>query len=188
MNESQVRQFRRVVTGHDAQGKAIFLHDADASNVQRPPRAGVVSTLFWVTDETPARLSGDRDNADRKIGIPPPIDGSIFRVVEYAPDASVTGLPKDQRDWTVDAHAPGGSREAIQTNAGARHHGMHRTRSIDYAIILSGEIYLMLDDSETLLRQGDVVVQQGTYHAWSNRSSEPCRIAFVLIGAEVPWD
>ncbi len=188
MNEGSIKTFRRVVTGHDSNGKAVFLNDGEATNVQRPPRAGVVSTLFWVTDETPAKLSDDRDNADRKIGIPPPIDGSIFRVVEYAPDTTVKELPKEARDWNLDGKSAESGGDAIQTNAGARHHGMHRTKSVDYAIILSGEIFLMLDDSETLLKTGDVIVQQGTYHAWSNRSSEPCRIAFVLIGAEVPWE
>lgn len=187
MNNQETRKFRRVVTGHDSHGKAIFLQDGNAGNVQRPPRGGVVSTLFWVTDQTPAKLSDDSDNADRTIGIPPPINGSIFRVVEYAPDTTVKAMPEGTRDWNLDGRPDSGG-DAIQTDANARHHGMHRTKSIDYAIVLSGEIHLMLDDSETLLQQGDVIVQQGTYHAWSNRSSEPCQIAFILIGAEVPWE
>ena len=187
MSKSEVQPFRRVVTGHDASGKAIFLYDGTATNVQRPPRAGVVSTLFWVTDETPAKLADASDKADRTIGIPPPINGSIFRVVEYAPDSTVTNMTHDARDWKL-AGRPDSGGDAIQTQSGARHHGMHRTRSIDYAIVLSGEIWLMLDDSERLLKAGDVVVQQGTYHAWSNRGTEPCRIAFILIGADTPWD
>ncbi|MGE3643745.1 MAG: cupin domain-containing protein [Beijerinckiaceae bacterium] len=187
MSDNKVKPFRRVVTGHDESGKAIFLHDAEARNVQRPPRAGVVSTLFWVTDQTPAKLDDANDRADRTIGIPPPLEGSIFRVVEYAPDTSVKEMPKEARDWKLEGRPDSGG-DAIQTQSGARHHGMHRTKSIDYAIILSGEIYLMLDDSETLLKQGDVIVQQGTYHAWSNRGSEPCIIAFVLIGAQTPWE
>ena len=185
---SEVKKFRRVVTGHDARGKAVFLQDGDAANVQRPPRGGVVSTLFWVTDQTPAKLVDENDNGDTTIGIPPPIDGSIFRVVEYAPDSTVKTMPDDQRNWDLDGKSAESGGDAIQTDASARHIGMHRTKSIDYAIVLSGEIYLMLDESETLLKQGDVIVQQGTYHAWSNRSSEPCQIAFILIGAEVPWE
>ncbi len=187
MNSGEIKKFRRVVTGHDTSGKAIFLHDGQASNVQRPPRGGVVSTLFWATDETPAKLRDDGDNAERTIGIPPPINGSIFRVVEYAPDSTVKAMPDGERAWSLE-NRPDSGGDAIQTNAGARHHGMHRTKSIDYAVILSGEIWLMLDDSETLLKQGDVIVQQGTYHAWSNRSDRPCQIAFILIGAEVPWE
>lgn len=183
-----VKSFRRVVTGHDASGKAIFLHDGKAENIQRPPRGGVTSTLFWVTDETPAKLSDGEDRADRTIGIPPPIEGSIFRVVEYAPDATVKAMPDKERDWQLDKRSSDSGGDAIQTSATGRHHGMHRTKSVDYAIILSGEIHLMLDDSETLLQAGDVVVQQGTFHAWSNRGTEPCRIAFILIGAEVPWE
>ena len=185
--EANVKKFRRVVTGHDSDGTAIFFYDGEAENIQRPPRAGVVSTLFWVTGETPAKLADDRDTADRVIGIPPPINGSIFRVVEYAPDSTVKTMPDNQRNWNLDGKSPDSGGDAIQTNAAARHHGMHRTKSIDYAIVLSGEIYLMLDNSETLLKQGDVIVQQGTYHAWSNRSEKPCQIAFILIGADVPW-
>ena len=185
--EPKARKFRRVVTGHDSDGSAIFLYDGEAENIQRPPRGGVVSTLFWATDETPAILADDRDNADRVIGIPPPLDGSIFRVVEYAPDTVVKNMPSGERDWNLDGKSADSGGDAIQTDVSARHHGMHRTKSIDYAIVLSGEIYLMLDSTETLLKQGDVVVQQGTYHAWSNRSDQPCQIAFILIGAEVPW-
>ena len=187
MSNTEIRTFRRVVTGHDASGKAVFLQDGNATNVQKPPRGGVTSTLFWVTDETPAKLTSDSDNAERTIGIPPPVNGSIFRVVEYAPDSTVKAMPDTERNWNL-ANRPDSGGDTIQTDAGARHHGMHRTKSIDYAIVLSGEIFLMLDDSETLLKAGDVVVQQGTYHAWSNRSDKPCQIAFILIGAQVPWE
>jgi quercetin dioxygenase-like cupin family protein len=184
---TMVKRFRRVVTGHDSSGKAIFLSDGDAQKVQPAPRAGVVSTLFWVTDETPATLVDDRDAADRTIGITPPMNGSIFRVVEYAPDTTVKHLDARERDWKAENGGRKIAGEGIQMNPDARHHGMHRTESIDYAIILSGEIYIMLDDSEKLLRAGDVLVQQGTWHAWSNRGTEPCHIAFILIGAKTPW-
>lgn len=182
-----VRPFRRVVTGHDASGKAIFLSDGQAQNVQPAPRPGVVSTLFWVTDETPATLVDDRDAAERTIGITPPLGGSIFRVVEYAPDSLVKDMSGQDKGWKAESGGRPIAGAGIQMRADARHHGMHRTESIDYAIILSGEIWLILDDEERLLRAGDVVVQQATWHAWSNRSAQPCHIAFILIGAKPPW-
>jgi mannose-6-phosphate isomerase-like protein (cupin superfamily) len=67
---------------------------------------------------------------------------------------------------------------------GARHPFMHRTNSVDYAVVLTGEIYMIMDEDEILLKAGDTVVQQGTHHAWSNRGSEPCQIAFILVDAE----
>lgn len=182
-----VKPFRRVVTGHDATGKAVFLYDGDAPKVQPAPRPGVVSTLFWVTDETPATLVDDADAADRTIGITPPMNGSIFRVVEYAPDTTVRNMSAQERGWKDENEGRKIAGAGIEMRQDDRHHGMHRTESIDYAIILSGEIYLILDDEERLVKAGDVIVQQGTWHAWSNRGTEPCHIAFILIGAKVPW-
>ena len=76
----------------------------------------------------------------------------------------------------------------LQLDLTSRHPGMHRTESVDYALVMSGEITMLLDDdSETHLTAGDVVIMQGTYHAWANRGDQPCTIAFILVGAEVPW-
>jgi quercetin dioxygenase-like cupin family protein len=141
---------RRIVTGH-RDGKAVVLYDGDAPNRKVRPVTGLVSTLLWVTDESPAGVSGSKDRAAREIGIPPPARGSIFRVVEFPPASEAA---------------------------------MHRTRSIDYAVVLEGEIDMRLDDAEVHLRAGDTLVQQGTNHAWINRGTRPCRIAFVLIDAQ----
>ena len=168
---------RRVVTGHDAQGKAIVLTDGDAPN-QKVRQTGIVSTLLWVTDETPADLSGSADRAAREIGVPPPPNGSILRVVDFPPE-SAGGTKVDNatilREMGV---AAGGTR--------VRHAHMHRTRSIDYAFVLSGEIDMLLDDTQVHLKAGDILVQQGTNHAWVNNGNETCRIAFVLIDAQEP--
>ena len=161
---------RRVVTGH-RNGKAVVLFDAPAPNRRLRQASGLVSTLIWVTDESPADISRTADRSLREIGVPPPPNGSIFRVVEFPP----------QREPM--------SRDAVLAEMGianqgvARHAGMHRTRSIDYAVVMEGEIDMLLDDSEVHLRAGDVLVQQGTNHAWVNRGSRPCRVAFVLIDA-----
>ena len=149
-SEVGVRSTRRVVTGHDASGKAVVLFDGAASNVKLREASGLTSTLLWVTDESPAEISGTLDRAEREIGVAPPADGTIFRIVDFPP-----------------------------TGAGL----MHRTRSIDYAVVLEGEIDMLLEDSVVHLRAGDVLVQRGTAHAWVNRGAANCRIAFVLLDA-----
>lgn len=144
---------RRVVTGHDAAGKSIVLFDGPAPNARKRP-SGIVSTLLWVTQESPASVSGREDRAQREIGIPPPERGSLFRVVDFPPQAGPDADPM-----------------------------MHRTRSIDYGVVLEGEIDMLLEDSAVRLRAGDVLVQQGTVHGWINRGPGICRVAFILIDA-----
>ena len=180
------RKIRRVVTGHDTKGKAVVLMDSDAPNARVRPATGLVSTLLWVTDTTPAELS-DRDNADREIGITPPLSGSILRILEIPPESSRSAAENAAIVEEMRRQQASGDASGIQRNPDHRHHGMHRTESVDYALILEGEIVMLLDDSETPLKTGDVVIMQGTYHAWANRSSKPCMMAFILIGAHVPW-
>ena len=169
------RPTRRVVTGHDASGKAVVLFDGAAPNVRLRKATGLTSTLLWVTDESPADLSGDADEAGREIGVAPPPRGSIFRVVDFPP-AAAFGVVDNAAMLREMGMRPG--------EGGARHATMHRTRSIDYAVVISGEITMLLDDSEIQLKAGDALVQRGTSHAWVNRGSGSCRIAFVLIDAE----
>lgn len=161
---------RRVVTGH-AGGKSVVLYDGPAPNRKARQATGLVSTLLWATDESPADISRGADRAQREIGVPPPANGSIFRMVEFPP-----GRKEMSRDAVLEEMGIGSQGEA-------KHPGMHRTRSIDYAVVLEGEIDMLLDDSEVHLAAGDVLVQQGTNHAWVNRGSKPCRMAFVLIDA-----
>jgi quercetin dioxygenase-like cupin family protein len=168
---------RRVVTGHDAQGKAIVLIDGNAPN-QKVRQTGIATTLLWVTDETPAEMSGSADRAAREIGVPPPADGSILRVVDFPPE-SAGGTKVDNATILKEMGLSAGATPA-------RHAHMHRTKSIDYALVLAGEIDMLLDDSEVHLKAGDILVQQGTNHAWVNNGSDVCRIAFVLIDAKEP--
>lgn len=166
-----MKPVRRVVTGHRA-GKGVVLFDGPAPNSRLRQASGLVSTLVWVTDETPADIGNRGDRAAREIGVPPPESGSVFRVVDFPPEQGARSREAILREMGV---APHGA---------ARHHSMHRTRSIDYAVVLEGEIDMLLEDSEVHLRAGDVLVQQGTDHAWINRGAAPCRIAFVLIDAK----
>jgi mannose-6-phosphate isomerase-like protein (cupin superfamily) len=170
-----------VVTGHDDNGKAIVEADGAAPNVRVREGAGFVSTLLWVTDETPALGDLRADRADRTISTAPPANGTILRVVAFPPVTPETENVDQAallRTMGVDHHSENGAK--------SRHAFMHRTKSVDYAIVLSGEIDMLLDDSEVHLKAGDVVIQQGTNHAWVNRSQEFCKIAFVLIDAHDP--
>jgi mannose-6-phosphate isomerase-like protein (cupin superfamily) len=172
-----MRPTRRVVTGHDASGKAVVLIDGAAPNAKLRKATGLTSTLLWVSDGSPADNSGNADSADRDIGVAPPPRGSIFRMVDFPPASEV---------GTVDNAAMLKEMGLYGGHADPRHATMHRTRSVDYAVVISGEIDMLLDDSEVHLGASDVLVQRGTNHAWVNRGKENCRIAFVLIDAVDP--
>jgi mannose-6-phosphate isomerase-like protein (cupin superfamily) len=171
---------RRVVTGKDAGGKAIATIDATASAVHRREELGITNTLLWFTDSSPADLSVSEDMANKKIGVVPPPGGTILRVIDFAPEREVKADYETRRQifQGIGLSPEGDSHEK------PRHPGMHRTKTIDYVLILSGEIDMLLDDSVFHLKAGDVVVQRGTNHAWVNRSEQPCRVAFVLIDAK----
>ena len=170
------RKFRRVVTGHDQQGVAVVETDQVASHVlQRPNRPGVTLTNFWLTDQTPAEYDGPTETCGGDFVLQPPANGSVFRCVEFLPEVPEVMAKLDGKS----AFSEMGAGDNIVENA--RHPFMHRTNTVDYAIVMSGEIYMLLDEDEVLLKAGDVAVQRGTNHAWSNRGTEPCVIAFVLV-------
>ena len=166
---------RRIVTGHDSGGRAIAISDG-APPVNVAEKGGIRLAELWATDRTPADNSGDRETAGEKMPIPPPAGGSVFRIVEFPPESGP--------DADVGAETELLAGKGATTQADARHPGMHRTDSIDYAVIMSGKVDLLLDDEDMTVQAGDVVVQRGTNHAWANRYDEPCRIAFVLIDAD----
>jgi mannose-6-phosphate isomerase-like protein (cupin superfamily) len=170
---------RRLVTGHAADGRSTVLFDGPALNVKRR-QAGNASTLLWVTDETPANVSQDADRAARDVGVPPPRRGTIFRVAEFPP--GVGGEVRDNETVLRDF----GIGTDVKRGHAPRHPAMHRTRSIDYVVVLEGEIDLLLDDRDVRLKTGDVVVQQGTNHAWINRGAATCRLVMVFVDAEEP--
>jgi mannose-6-phosphate isomerase-like protein (cupin superfamily) len=171
---------RRVVTGKDGTGKAIVVSDGTAGRVHTRKELGITNTVLWVTDRTPAPL-GEQGNADKlEVGVAPLPGGTIFRIIEFAPQKDV------QADYETKLQALRRIGLAPEGPAGEkpRDPGMHRTRTIDYIVILSGEIDMLLDDSEVHLRAGDVVIQVGTNHAWVNRGKETCRAAVVLVDAK----
>jgi mannose-6-phosphate isomerase-like protein (cupin superfamily) len=172
------RSTRRIVTGHDTSGKAVALFDGPVQAHQRSPGGNAIFML-WVTGETPVDVSGNTDRASAKVGVPPPADGSIFRIVDFPP-TKAGSAPIDHHKILL------GMGIDPATQGYMRHANTHRTRSVDYAIVLDGEIDMLMDDTEVHMKTGDVLVQQGTNHAWVNNGTKPCRIAFILIDAKEP--
>jgi naringenin degradation protein FdeH len=168
---------RRVVTGLDDKNHAVVLFDSRIALKSDSPVLS--STNFWITDSTPPAMSKE-DTANRPIGVSPPDNGTKFRIVEFAPlDAAAEAkLPPEMIMKGVN-HPPA-------KGIPVKHPMMHRTRTLDYAMILSGEIDMMLDDTSVHLKQGDVIVQQATNHGWVNHGSQPCRILFVLMDSKEP--
>jgi naringenin degradation protein FdeH len=173
-----IKPIRRIVTGHNAQGRSIIVSDAPSPHVLTlPGRADLALTDLWVTDRAPASNAGSADTAKRRMSLEPPMNGSIFRVVEFPPDAAGGG----GFDRAAAFRAMGAT-HALDPD-GSRHAAMHRTDTVDYALVLTGEIWALMDEGETLMRAGDTLVQRGTNHAWSNRSDQPSLVAFVLVSA-----
>jgi mannose-6-phosphate isomerase-like protein (cupin superfamily) len=166
-----------VVTGYDVDGKSIILMDGLAPNVmEMAAMPGLALTDLWETRGAPASNEGHNDDADRPIHLEPPRNGSILRIVEFPPDKAWRGTTDGREGF-----------ESIGAGHAQDRHSadpmMHQTASVDYIIVLKGEIYAIVDKGETLLKAGDVFIQRGTNHSWSVRGDEPCIIAAILVSA-----
>jgi mannose-6-phosphate isomerase-like protein (cupin superfamily) len=172
------KTIRRVVTKLDESGKAVVMFDDQLMLTRpRPPNSNLD---LWATQTGPADFSWTDDRAKLIKGFSPPKGGTSLRVVEFPPVApGVDKLDVNMIMKMVGADAPAKGRPP-------KHPFMHRTRTVDYAIILSGEISMMLDETEVHLKAGDFIIQQATNHAWINRGKVPCRIAFVLMDSVEP--
>jgi mannose-6-phosphate isomerase-like protein (cupin superfamily) len=173
---------RRIVTGHNPAGLAIIQEDGAVPRVQRI--GGETGPLFhevWNTQATPAPIDpASGEPAEDRVVLAPPKNGTRIRVLDIPPDdASLAHMTPEQ----ARAHfAEVGAADASSfSGESSRHAHMHRTETIDYGIVLEGEIVLIMDEGETTVRAGDIVVQRGTNHGWANRSDRNCRIAFILI-------
>jgi mannose-6-phosphate isomerase-like protein (cupin superfamily) len=176
---AKASDIRRVVTGLDADNKSVVMFDSRVP-LQAGP-FGLQSTNLWVTNSYPLGFSFKDDTLAIPVGVSPLDNGTKFRVVEFPPLDPATEAKME----------PGGLMKAVGPVAPARgrpvtHPLMHRTRSVDYAVVLSGEIDMILDDSVVHLKPGDAVVQQATNHAWVNHGTETCRILFVLMDSVQP--
>lgn len=149
---------RRIVTGHDESGVSVVVSDGPVPVSRELPDDGVAFHEIWVTDTAPAVIrAGAEDPTAGALTVPPPTHGTRIRINEFLPGH-------------LDVHG--------------RQSPVHRTESIDYGIVLEGEITLLLDDSEVTAHAGDIVIQRGTDHAWANRGDTIARVAFVLVGGE----
>jgi len=146
---------RRIVTGHDKNGKSIILSDGQPPNELKIGERGISFFEIWNTDASPAPIfATETEPTAGRVELVPKSSGTVIRILDFLPGFS--------------------------QKAGTQPF-MHRTETVDYGIVLEGEIFLFLDDSEVHLRAGDVVIQRGTDHAWENRSDRLARMAFVLI-------
>lgn len=171
---------RRVVTGHDATGKAVVLTDGAPPHVTRPPhQPGLAFHELWNTRATPCPVSfTESEPTDLHRDTAPPRGGTIIRMVDIPPEGA-EGPDFDKETARALFEQVGLGENAEHTIPG-RHPLMHRTESVDYGIVLEGQIVLLLDDSEVVLEQGDMVVQRGTIHAWTNRTDRITRMLFIL--------
>jgi mannose-6-phosphate isomerase-like protein (cupin superfamily) len=169
---------RRVVTGNDANGKSYFVHDGPTPG--QVDLGLAVDDEIWIDDPaSPDPGAIDDPAQSEKFFLEPPKNGSIVRIFTFLPQDQAPTDPEEFAKLLSEAGARFDTRGVMEEESP----GMHTTQTIDYGIVLSGEVYLELDEGEVHLSAGDVVVQRGTRHAWHNRSSEPCKIAFILIGS-----
>tara|TARA_B100000315_G_scaffold249989_1_gene282049 strand:+ start:227 stop:805 length:579 start_codon:yes stop_codon:yes gene_type:complete len=178
---------RRIVTGHNEQGRSCIVYDSSAPNVyQRPDNPNTHFNELWTLESAPSPLSGNKDYgaADREYSHSPPSYGAHFRIVQSLPDGDTFATQEQEQKSFNEMNSSGASE--LKIDGPARH--FHRTPSVDYAFNLGCDRYLILDDSETVMRRGDVVIQLANYHAWVNKSDEMGCMAFDMIGGEYPRD
>jgi mannose-6-phosphate isomerase-like protein (cupin superfamily) len=182
--------FRRIVTGHDEHGRAVILQDAPPPRVARiGGEHGPVFYEVWNTRETPVRIDrASGEPHEEAIVLAPPKHGTRIRVLDIPPDGD--NLKSVSAEEARAHFAEVGAAEAASHpgGEGSRHAHMHRTETVDYGIVLQGEIVLIMDEGETTVRAGDIVIQRGTNHGWANRTDQNCRIAFILIDGKFEAD
>lgn len=178
------RSVRRLITGHDANGRSVAVSDSLAHDINVPLPIAKDLTLvnLWHTASVPADAYTDEDPTQQEVPFAPQAGGTVFRVVDFPPDS--TWLPQITQELQEKAWAAADASTHADKNQKLPHPFMHATPTVDYGIVLEGEIYLILDESEHLLKAGDTIVQRATNHAWGNRSDKMCRVAFILVDAQ----
>lgn len=179
----KLKPIRRVVTGHDGGGRSCVIYDSSAPNVNpKPNRTGSGMTDIWVFDSCPIDISGTRDDGNRPFNFEPPSNGGHLRIVQE--QARQPGYDPDKDPFAVAPHptkkGPGGTE--YRGGSHAYRSPTHRSKTVDYGVLLEGERILNLEEADILMRQGDVIVQLGNWHAWSSSDSNVL-MAFVMMGA-----
>lgn len=170
----------RVVTGHDDQGRSVVSSEGPLPTVVEI--AAIPGTLFhevWSTSQTPARVGNDGDPTLGPLVLSPPAGGTRMRFVDIPPDTD--DFLANAQHRMHEAFSQIGEAQASTVKNDSPHPLMHRTESVDYGIVIDGEMTLVLDRGEVALKAGSVVVQRGTNHAWANRSGKSCRMLFILV-------
>lgn len=168
---------RRVVTGQNAAGKSCVLVDAAVEAIAVPH-----DRYVWSSGMLPPTASADADGAQVAHKLEPPEGGSIFRVIEFPPASAMAGLTAEQKEGFFQQlfAGMGAAHCRVDTSKGP---GMHKTATLDYVVVLRGEVTLVLDEADVTLKPGDVVVQRGTNHDWVVHGDEPALLAVVMIHA-----
>ncbi|PHR25441.1 MAG: cupin [Hoeflea sp.] len=174
------KNVRRVVTGHDPSGKAVVLSDGEPPHVTRPEhQPGLAFHELWNTRATPSLVTAqEAEPTDLHHDTAPPKGGTVIRIVDIPPEGP--NGPEFDKETARALFEKVGLAENAEHTIPGRHPLMHRTESIDYGVVLEGQIVLLLDEDEVVLEQGDMVVQRGTIHAWTNRTDRITRMLFVL--------
>jgi mannose-6-phosphate isomerase-like protein (cupin superfamily) len=176
----QMKELRRVVTGIDAAGKSYVAINGPPANIRESDGRGAAE--FWITDATPADNAAPGDPAaERPPRLEPPAGGSVVRYFMVAPENKALSPAELEAQTAARFAAMGASHCRVDTS---RHPSMHTTRTVDYIVVLSGRVTLLLDKGEVELKPFDVVVQRGTNHGWANRGDEPAVMAAILIDAK----
>lgn len=163
------RHIRRVVIGDCGSGRSRVLFDGAPSNTIEPV-AGMVFSDLWETLAPPNDTGSAVDTAARPVRLEPRAGGTILKAVTFPPASQY-----DEKAWAKIYEAIGASAESNDGRS------MHKTHTIDYVVVLHGEIVCVLEDGEVLLKQGDVLIQRGTNHAWENRSNAPCTVIGIMV-------
>jgi hypothetical protein len=177
MNDGLVR---RVVTGFDENGNSTIVEDGASPHIKSvQERPGYYSTNIWRSGAAPVSVT-EPDLIGDLVGVSPPANGTVLRVIEFPPE------PENPEEKARQIKASFGEifQDADQSLSQDLHPGMHQTDTVDYAIVLEGEIVAVMEKDETILATGDILVQRGTNHAWNNRSELPCKVAFILIDGQ----
>lgn len=170
----------RVVTGHDSRGRAVVSSDGPLPTVvELKAIPGTVFHEVWATATTPALIDNCADPTAGALVLPPPKNGTRIRFVDIPPETPEL-FARSAADLKA-GFSEIGDADASTAARGAPHPLMHRTESVDYGVVIEGEITLVLDEGEVTVRPGSVVIQRGTNHAWANRSGRVCRMLFVLV-------
>ncbi|MEH6546962.1 MAG: cupin domain-containing protein [Sneathiella sp.] len=173
----KLKPVRRVVTGHNAAGASVIEEDGPSPAIKTiDVRPGYAVTNIWRTGKSPSDVLAEDDIIDHH-GVMPQQMGTVIRAIDIPPEPMDPEEFQKIMEETFKQLYP----DADHAPSDTRHYGMHKTSTVDYAIVVEGELTAIMDEGETVLKAGDILIQRGTNHGWANRSDAMCRVVFVLV-------